>query len=91
MALRIARLIPIFLVLRLSLETTAAPPSSVPMEERLHAHVETLASREFGGRRGQGGEKAAEYIVEHFRKLRLEPLFDGSYFQDVPGRPTEQL
>ena len=60
-----------------------APQPKLP---KLKAHVETLASPEFEGRRGEGGRKAAEYLIEAFRGLGLEPLFDGSYTQAIPGK-----
>src|SRR5262249_55753358 len=43
-------------------------------------------SPEFGGRRGAGGEKAAAFLVEQFRRLRLGGLFAGEYTQDIPGQ-----
>lgn len=57
-----------------------------PELARLRSHVTTLASPEFQGRRGAGGVKAAEYVADQFRRLRLEPLFRGSFFQPVPGK-----
>jgi len=62
-----------------------------PQLDRLKAHVETLASQEYGGRRGKGGRKTAEYLIRDWEKLSLAPLFDGSYSQEIPdpktGRP----
>lgn len=42
----------------------------------LRGHVETLASDAFQGRDtlGEGGDKAAAYIREHFAKIGLQPL-----------------
>jgi hypothetical protein len=57
-----------------------------PEQARLRRHVEVLASPEYGGRRGEGGRKAADYLVDAFRKLGLEPLFDGGFTQEIPGR-----
>ena len=48
------------------------PPE--PDLPRLREHVTTLASPAFGGRRGEGGRKAAEYLVSAFRDLGLEPV-----------------
>jgi hypothetical protein len=63
-----------------------APASPAePSEPRLRAHVAALASPALEGRRGTGGVKAAEYVASEFKKLGLAPLFDGSFFQDVPG------
>ena len=61
-----------------------SPPA--PEVGRLRAHVETLASPEFLGRRGVGAQKAADYLVGEFRKLGLKPLFGGSYSQTIPGK-----
>jgi len=48
-------------------------------------HLSILASAEFEGRgTGEpGGEKAAAYIAEEFKKLGLTPPVNGSYFQPV--------
>src|SRR5262245_35876661 len=48
----------------------AAAPRPEPA--RLYEVVETLASPEFAGRSGAGGEKAAAYLVDRFRRLELE-------------------
>ncbi len=48
--------------------------------------VEVLASPEFGGRSGAGGEKTVSYLIEQFRGLKLAPLFDGEYVQPIPGK-----
>ncbi|GAC1468907.1 MAG: hypothetical protein NVSMB9_12080 [Isosphaeraceae bacterium] len=56
-----------------------------PSLSRLRAHVATLASAEFAGRRGVGGEKAADYLIEQFKLLKLQPLFDDSFSQCIPG------
>ena len=47
--------------------------------------VEKLASPEFGGRSGAGGEKTVSYLIEQFRGLGLGPLFEGGYVQAIPG------
>ncbi len=57
-----------------------------PEQARLSAVVETLASPEFGGRSGPGGDKAASYLVDRFRRLGLEGLFGGEYTQAIPGK-----
>lgn len=70
------------------------PPDGVSAQElrprpepaRLKAHVQTLASPEFEGRRGAGGLKAARYVLEEFQRLELEPLFAGSFVQPIPGK-----
>ncbi|MCA1684480.1 MAG: M20/M25/M40 family metallo-hydrolase [Planctomycetia bacterium] len=60
-----------------------------PEETRLRAHVVTLASPEYLGRRGAGGRKAADYLIAEFRRLGLDPLFAGSFEQDIPGKGGE--
>jgi hypothetical protein len=57
-----------------------------PDPARLREVVETLASPEFAGRSGVGGEKASEYLIDRFRGLGLEGLFDGEYTQAIPGQ-----
>ncbi|MFI5459300.1 MAG: M28 family metallopeptidase [Isosphaerales bacterium] len=63
-----------------------AQESAQPDRARLRQVVELLASREFGGRSGAGGEKTAAYLTEQFRGLKLEPLFDKEYVQPIPGK-----
>jgi hypothetical protein len=60
-----------------------------PEQARLRAVVETLASPEFGGRSGAGGEKASAFLVDRFRQLGLEGLFDGEYTQLIPGKEPD--
>ena len=50
----------------------------------LQAHVYRLASPEFLGRRGPGAARAARLIAEAFERLKLQPAFGDSYFQDIP-------
>lgn len=50
----------------------------------LKAHVFRLAGPEFMGRKGDGGERAAEHIASAFTKLKLRPAFGESYFQPIP-------
>lgn len=42
---------------------------------RLRAHIETLASLEFSGRRGAGAQKTAEYLARRFQAHQLQPAF----------------
>lgn len=62
-----------------------------PEEARLKAFVARLASSDFQGRRGEGGEKAAAYLVEQFRTLGLEPLFKDSFLQPIPARESGKV
>ncbi len=72
----------------------AAPASTDPLEIAAEVmneadyrrHIEILASDEFGGRApgSPGEELTVNYLVEHFRKLGLEPGNGDSYTQDVP-------
>jgi Peptidase family M28 len=70
------------LVLR---EVSAQEPPA-PEEPRLRQVVKDLTAPEFAGRSGAGGQKAAAYLVDRFRALQLEPLFDGDFKQAVPGK-----
>ncbi len=45
-----------------------------------------LASPEFGGRSGAGGDKAATYLTEQFQRLKLEALFGDQFLQAIPGK-----
>ena len=44
-----------------------------------------LASQEMEGRRGEGARKAASFLIDEFRRLKLEPLFQGQFIQEVPA------
>jgi hypothetical protein len=63
-----------------------AQEPSQPEEPRLRQVVKDLTAPEFAGRSGAGGQKAAAYLVDQFRSLKLEPLFDGDFRQAVPGK-----
>jgi len=60
--------------------------------ENAKAHLSILASAEFEGRgTGEpGGERAAAYIAEEFRRLGLAAPVDGSHFQPVKLIRTRQ-
>ncbi len=51
----------------------------------LRAHVYRLASPEFLGRKGPGAARASRHIGEAFERLKLQPAFAGSYFQNIPS------
>jgi len=65
--------------------------SPEPELARLKAHVETLASPEFAGRRDEGAVKSRAYLIDEFRKIGLEPLFNGSFTQSVTGKGPDDL
>jgi len=48
--------------------------------------VEVLASPGFAGRSGPGGEKTVAFLIEQFRGLKLQPLFDREFVQPIPGK-----
>lgn len=75
-------------LMALSLAVSAqaqADDGPAPEQERLKQIVATLASPGFEGRAGKGGVKAAEFLVQEFKSLKLAPLFGGDFFQAVPG------
>jgi hypothetical protein len=92
MRTRIRWIVPIALVLALVVPSLAGSEAPGPDGQRLRAHVETLASARFAGRRGDGGQLAAEYVADAFKEYGLEPLFEGDFYQEIPGRePGEVL
>lgn len=55
-------------------------------KEEIYEHIKFLASDELEGR-FTGTEQcriAAEYIAKEFEKAGLQPIFEGSYFQEFP-------
>jgi hypothetical protein len=66
--------------------TAKAQQPPAPEEPRLRQVVIDLTAPEFAGRSGAGGEKAAAYLVNHFKSLNLEPLFDRDFLQAIPGK-----
>ena len=60
-----------------------SPPR--PEQERLKAIVTKLASAKMEGRRGEGARKAAAFLIDEFRRLKLEPLFQGQFVQEIPA------
>lgn len=56
-------------------------------EAELKEHVAFLASPELGGRRDEGGRKAAAWLVERFKEAGLKPLpGKAGWLQEVPGK-----
>jgi len=62
-------------------------PATIRVEQ-LRPHVEFLAGAELRGRSGRDARRAAEYLVERFRQMKLAPAFaqDG-FVQPIPGPP----
>lgn len=56
----------------------------------LRAHVHRLASPEFLGRRGPGAARTSRHLADAFARLKLRPLFAGSYFQPVPSALADE-
>jgi hypothetical protein len=65
-----------------AVDNSAAP---APERPRLEELVRSLAAPEMEGRRGEGGRKAAAFLIEEFQRLKLKPLFDGAYVQEIPA------
>jgi hypothetical protein len=83
------------LILTVSATLNAVPPSATaPLiapkpvavdEGRIRDHIGYLTSERLAGRSGTGSKLAADYLKQQFQVLNLEPLFEGEYFQSVPG------
>ena len=60
--------------------------SDAMTETAYRRHIEILASDEFGGRApaSPGEEMTVDYLVDHFKKIGLEPGNGDSFTQDVP-------
>ena len=57
----------------------------MPEQERLEASSSGFRTRD--GRQARGrGRKAAAFLIEEFQRLKLEPLFNGQFVQEIPGR-----
>jgi hypothetical protein len=67
-------------------DSACAEQPAEPDQGRLRTVVELLASREFGGRSGAAADKTVSYLIEQFRCLKLDPLFDREYTQPIPGK-----
>lgn len=70
-----------------SLIATGVAAGDEPDRPNLERWVKALASPGLEGRSGEGGRKAAGLIADEFRRLGLEPLFDGQYVQEIPPAP----
>ncbi len=60
--------------------------SDAMTETAYRRHIEILASDDFGGRApaSPGEEMTVDYLVDHFKKIGLEPANGDSFTQDVP-------
>ncbi len=83
-------------VICLRAEEPATPPAktipvpSLIVAEPLQKHVAYLASEDLAGRGSpESRQLAAKYLVTEFKRLALEPLFETSYAQQVPGVKDE--
>jgi hypothetical protein len=74
------------LLLAFGMGTARADLPPRPDQSSLRTAVEVLASPQYEGREGAGGRKAADYLSEQFRTLKLEPLFGGEFLQPIPGK-----
>ncbi|WP_422930567.1 M28 family metallopeptidase [Singulisphaera sp. PoT] len=73
-----------FLAAGLLLSSLAYGQAPEPEEKRLRDEVTLLASPAFQGRSDVGARKTVAHLIKTFQTLKLEPLFGGSYIQDVP-------
>jgi aminopeptidase YwaD len=76
----------LFLILVLLSITLSAQNNPDITADEIKSHINYLASDELEGRMTGTAAlyKAADYLKNEFESYRLEPLFDGSYFQDFP-------
>ena len=59
--------------------------------EHVRPHVEFLASPQLAGRSGANSNKAADYLIQQFRKSKLLPLFpDKDFEQPIPTSAEER-
>ena len=66
--------------------TLQTPKTPITVND-VKPHVLWLADPARQGRSGDAARESANYLRDQFRRLKLQPLFDNSYFQDLPGRP----
>ena len=58
--------------------------------DHVRPHVEFLASPQLAGRSGANSSKAADYLIQQFRKSKLRPLFsDKDFEQPIPTSAEE--
>ena len=73
---------------RASIAAAGRPDASIYNAD-VRRHIDYLAGPALRGRSGAGGALAADYIQRHFEQCGLEPLFDGRWYQDIPGAADE--
>ncbi len=74
-----------------SMVMSAEKPTPTPITVRaVRPHVDWLADPRRRGRSGKSALRSAEYIRDHFRRLKLQPLFGKTFFQPIPGRPDDR-
>lgn len=58
--------------------------------DHVRPHVEFLASPQLAGRSGANSSKASDYLIQQFRKSKLQPLFPNKDFeQPIPTSAEE--
>jgi hypothetical protein len=62
-----------------------------PERAKLESVVKVLTSPEMEGRRGEGARKAASFLIQEFQRLKLKPLFNGGFVQEIPGTESGKL
>jgi hypothetical protein len=73
--------------------TRPVVPATIRPDD-VRPHIEFLAGDALQGRSGADAARAAAYLIDHFRRIGLKPLFGESYEQPIPGRgeqPEERV
>lgn len=52
-------------------------------------HIRYLAGSKLKGRSGASARQAAEYIRTRYKSLGIQPLFNGKFFQEIPGKKKD--
>ena len=81
---RFCRFFVLAALLSVTRELHGEPPDESITAEELKPHVTYLASPERKGRDDWGKIEAGDYIIQHFREFKLQPLFSDEYVQAVP-------
>ncbi len=81
---RTTSILPVPILISLYLAPAPCADLAAALEEaRLRAHVETLASDGFEGRRGPGSLKARDYVAGIFKEAGLAPAGEKGYLQEI--------